>query len=112
MVTLKVRSDTPIHKLAGAIVIHIRNGENVELSTIGPQALQRGIKACVSARRFLKDDEEKSDLTIQPDIKDLVFDESSDRKGRISVVLHIYRTAFDKERVVSDHPSSNGQQTD
>lgn len=103
MVTLKVRGDTPTQKLAGAIVKHLRDGEEVSVSAIGHFALQRAIRACVGARRFLKQDEEKSDLIVQPDILDVVFEDSVEGKGKSCVILHIYKTSFDETKEVHDH---------
>lgn len=109
MVTLKVRGDTPTQKLAGAIVKHLRDGEDVDVSTIGAYALQRGIRACVVARRFLKQDEEKSDLIVLPEIYEVVFDDSTENKGKSCVILHIYKTKFDESRAVKDYSKLNGQ---
>ena len=101
MVTLKVRGDTPIQKLAGAIVKNLRDGNLLEVSVVGPAALNRAVKACIIARKFLKSDEEPSDLFIQPDFKVQTINSSLESQEVTSVILHIYKTDFVEERSVT-----------
>ena len=101
MVTLKVRGDTPIQKLAGAIVKNLREGSLIEISVVGPMALNRAMKACIIARKFLKSDEEPSDLYVQPDFKVQVNNSSAENQEVTCVILHIYKTEYIEEKSVT-----------
>ena len=102
MVTLKVRGDTPIQKLAGAIGKNLRENGAIDVSIVGPIALNRAVKACIIARKFLKSDEKPSDLYIQPDFRVQVNDNSSvDNPEVTCIILHIYKTEFNEERSVT-----------
>ena len=92
MATLKVSGKTQIQKLAGAIAGNIRQEGSAQISLVGASALNQAIKACIVARRFLKDDETPSDIAVQPEVT--------------TIRLHINKVPFDPAHAVSsDVPS-------
>ncbi len=103
MTTLKASGNTQIQKLAGAIAGNIRQEGSVQISLVGASALNQAIKACIVARRFLKDDENPSDIAIQPEFLMQNFSEPESTEARevTTIMLHISRAAFDPEHAVS-----------
>ena len=103
MTTLKASGNTQIQKLAGAIAGNIRQEGSVQISLVGASALNQAIKACIVARRFLKDDENPSDIAIQPEFLMQNFSEPESTEARevTTIMLHISRDAFDPEHAVS-----------
>ena len=94
MTTLKASGNTQIQKLAGAIAGNI--------SLVGASALNQALKACIVARRFLKDDEVKSDIVIQPEFLMQNFSEpESESREVTTIMLHIRKVDFDPEHAVS-----------
>lgn len=103
MTTLKASGNTQIQKLAGAIAGNIRQEGSVQISLVGASALNQAIKACIVARRFLKDDETPSDIAVQPEFLMQNFSEPASTEGRevTTIMLHIHKVDFDPERAVS-----------
>ena len=103
MTTLKASGDTKIQKLAGAIAGNIRQEGAVQVSLVGASALNQALKACIVARRFLKDDEQKSDIVIQPEFLMQNFSEPSSEESRevTTIMLHIKKVDFNPENAVS-----------
>jgi stage V sporulation protein S len=103
MTTLKASGNTQIQKLAGAIAGNIRQEGEVQISLVGASALNQAVKACIVARRFLKDDETPSDITVQPEFLMQNFSEPSSTETRevTTIMLHIKKTAFDPAHAVS-----------
>lgn len=50
---MKVRSNTGVNQLAGAIACEIRESGKVELQAIGPAAVNQAVKAVIVARSYL-----------------------------------------------------------
>lgn len=50
---MKVRSNTGVNQLAGAIAYEIRENGKVELQAIGPAAVNQAVKAVIVARGYL-----------------------------------------------------------
>ena len=108
MATLKVSGKTQIQKLAGAIAGNIRQEGSAQISLVGASALNQAIKACIVARRFLKDDETPSDIAVQPEFIRQNFAEDASEEGRevTTIRLHINKVPFDPAHAVSsDVPS-------
>ena len=103
MTTLKASGNTQIQKLAGAIAGNIRQEGAVQISLVGASALNQAIKACIVARRFLKDDETPSDIVIQPEFLMQNFSEPAAPESRevTTIMLHIKKTEFDPNNAVS-----------
>jgi stage V sporulation protein S len=103
MTTLKASGNTQIQKLAGAIAGNIRQEGAVQISLDGASALNQAIKACIVARRFLKDDETPSDIAIQPEFLMQNFSEPAAPEARevTTIMLHIKRAEFDPANAVS-----------
>lgn len=103
MTTLKASGNTQIQKLAGAIAGNIRQEGEVQISLVGASALNQALKACIVARRFLKDDEVKSDIAIQPEFVMQNFSDSASAENRevTTIMLHIKKVDFDPEHAVS-----------
>ena len=103
MTTLKASGNTQIQKLAGAIAGNIRQEGAVQISLVGASALNQAIKACIVARRFLKDDETPSDIAIQPEFLMQNFSEPAAPEAReaTTIMLHIKRAEFDPANAVS-----------
>lgn len=103
MTTLKASGNTQIQKLAGAIAGNIRQEGAVQISLVGASALNQALKACIVARRFLKDDETPSDIVIQPEFMMQNFSEPSTNESRevTTILLHIKKTEFDPNNAVS-----------
>ena len=104
MATLKVSGKTQIQKLAGAIAGNIRQEGSAQISLVGASALNQAIKACIVARRFLKDD----DIAVQPEFIRQNFAEEASEEGRevTTIRLHINKVPFDPAHAVSsDVPS-------
>ncbi len=103
MTTLKASGNTQIQKLAGAIAGNIRQEGSVQISLVGASALNQAIKACIVARRFLKDDENKCDIAIQPEFMMQNFTEPSDSAARevTTILLHITKAEFNPDHAVS-----------
>lgn len=103
MTTLKASGNTQIQKLAGAIAGNIRQEGAVQISLVGASALNQAIKACIVARRFLKDDQTPSDITIQPEFLMQNFSEPTAPEARevTTIMLHIKKAEFDPEHAVS-----------
>ncbi len=103
MTTLKASGNTQIQKLAGAIAGNIRQEGAVQISLVGASALNQAIKACIVARRFLKDDQEPSDFSVQPEFLLQLFSEPSSAEARevTTIMLHITKVAFDPAHAVS-----------
>ena len=103
MTTLKASGSTQIQKLAGAIAGNIRNEGSVQISLVGASALNQAVKACIVARRFLKDDENPSDICVQPEFLMQDFSEPATAETRevTTIMLHITKVAFDPEHAVS-----------
>jgi stage V sporulation protein SpoVS len=70
---------------------------------VGASALNQAIKACIVARRFLKDDETPSDIAIQPEFLMQNFSEPAAPEARevTTIMLHIKRAEFDPANAVS-----------
>lgn len=105
MTTLKAGGNTQIQKLAGAIAANIRSEGGVQISVVGASALNQAIKACIVARRFLKDDETPSDIAIQPEFMLQNFSEPSAEETRevTVILLHIRKAEFLPENAVSSN---------
>ena len=74
----------------------------VQISLVGASALNQALKACIVARRFLKDDEVKSDIVIQPEFLMQNFSEpESESREVTTIMLHIRKVDFDPEHAVS-----------
>ena len=103
MTTLKASGNTHIQKLAGAIAGNIRQEGAVQISLVGASALNQAIKACIVARRFLKDDQTPSDIVVQPEFLMQNFSEPSATESRevTTIMLHIKKTEFDPNNAVS-----------
>ena len=102
MTTLKASGNTQIQKLAGAIAGNIRQDGAVQISLVGASALNQALKACIVARRFLKDDEVKSDIVIQPEFLMQNFSEpESESREVTTIMLNIRKVDFDPEHAVS-----------
>lgn len=103
MTTLKASGNTQIQKLAGAIAGNIRQEGAVQISLVGASALNQAIKACIVARRFLKDDEKPADIAIQPEFLMQNFSEPSAPESRevTTIMLHIKKAEFDPACAVS-----------
>lgn len=103
MTTLKASGNTQIQKLAGAIAGNIRQEGAVQISLVGASALNQALKACIVARRFLKDDENKADIVLQPEFMMQNFSEpASDTTREVTtILLHIKKVDFDPENAVS-----------
>lgn len=50
---LKVKSDSNVKKVAGAIAEMVREGKEVEIQVIGAGALNQAVKALIVARGFV-----------------------------------------------------------
>ncbi|MFA6829875.1 MAG: stage V sporulation protein S [Bacilli bacterium] len=103
MTTLKASGNTQIQKLAGAIAGNIRQEGEVQISLVGASALNQAIKACIVARRFIKDDENPSDIAVQPEFLMQNFSEPSSAETRevTTIMLHIKKAEFDPAHAVS-----------
>lgn len=103
MATLKVSGKTQIQKLAGAIAGNIRQEGYAQISLVGASALNQAIKACIVARRFLKDDETPSDISVQPEFIRQNFAEQAAEESRevTTIRLHITKIPFDPAHAVS-----------
>lgn len=103
MTTLKASGNTQIQKLAGAIAGNIRQEGEVQISLVGASALNQALKACIVARRFLKDDENKSDIVLQPEFVMQNFSDEASAESRevTTIMLHIKKVDFDPEHAVS-----------
>jgi len=103
MYTLKASGNTQIQRLAGAIAGNIRQEGEVQISLVGASALNQAIKACIVARRFLKDDETPSDIMVQPEFMMQNFSdtESSETREVTTIMLHIRKVEFDPAHAVS-----------
>lgn len=103
MTTLKASGNTQIQKLAGAIAGNIRQEGAVQISLVGASALNQAMKACIVARRFLKDDENPSDIAVQPEFLMQNFSEPSADEARevTTIMLHIIKVDFDPAHAVS-----------
>lgn len=103
MTTLKASGSTQIQKLAGAIAGNIRQEGAVQVSLVGASALNQALKACIVARRFLKDDENPSDIYIQPEFMMQNFSEPTDAEARevTTIMLHILKAPYDPNTAVS-----------
>lgn len=103
MTTLKASGNTQIQKLAGAIAGNIRQEGVVQISLVGASALNQAVKACIVARRFLKDDQVPSDISLQPEFLMQNFSEPSSTETRevTTIMLHIAKVAFDPAHAVS-----------
>ena len=103
MTTLKASGNTQIQKLAGAIAGNIRQEGEVQISLVGASALNQALKACIVARRFLKDDEQKCDIVLQPEFMRQNFSEPSREESRevTTIMLHIRKVDFDPAHTVS-----------
>ncbi len=109
MTTLKASGNTQIQKLAGAIAGNIRQEGEVQISLVGASALNQAIKACIVARRFLKDDETPCDIIIQPEFLMQNFSEPSSEATRevTTIMLHIRKTDFDPAHAVSTEANNH-----
>ena len=103
MTTLKASGNTQIQKLAGAIAGNIRQEGEVQISLVGASALNQALKACIVARRFLKDDEQKCDIVLQPEFMMQNFSEPSSEESRevTTIMHHIRKVDFDPAHTVS-----------
>ena len=103
MTPLKASGNTQIQKLAGAIAGNIRQEGEVQISLVGASALNQALKACIVARRFLKDDEQKCDIVLQPEFMMQNFSEPSSEESRevTTIMLHIRKVDFDPAHTVS-----------
>ncbi|HIU70966.1 MAG TPA: stage V sporulation protein S [Candidatus Enterosoma merdigallinarum] len=103
MTTLKASGNTQIQKLAGAIAGNIRQEGEVQISLVGASALNQAIKACIVARRFLKDDPTPSDIAVQPEFLMQNFSEPAATENRevTTIMLHIHKVEFDPAHAVS-----------
>ena len=103
MTTLKASGNTQIQRLAGAIAGNIRQEGEVQISLVGASALNQALKACIVARRFLKDDETPSDIVLQPEFLMQNFSEPAAEEARevTTIMLHIRKVDFDPEHAVS-----------
>ena len=92
----------------GRSVVRIQEGE-VQISLVGASALNQAIKACIVARRFLKDDETPCDIIIQPEFLMQNFSEPSSEATRevTTIMLHIRKTDFDPAHAVSTEANNH-----
>ena len=114
MTTLKVSGNTHIQKLAGAIAVNLRQNGEVDISLVGASSLNQAIKACITARRFLKDDPTPSDLSIQPEfaIANYVGPTPDGLKTVTTIILHLTKIPFDKSRAIKDYSEEQQQNID
>ncbi len=112
MATLKVSGKTQIQKLAGAIAGNIRQEGYAEISLVGASALNQAVKACIVARRFLKDDETPSDIAVQPEFIRQNFAEPTSEESRevTTIRLHINKVPFDPAHAVSSEVPSHKEE--
>ncbi len=102
MTTLKASGNTQIQKLAGAIAGNIRTEGKVNISLVGASALNQALKACIVARRFLKDDPNKCDLYIQPEFVLQNFSDKGDETREVTTItLHVLKAEYNEETAVS-----------
>lgn len=113
MTTLKASGNTQIQKLAGAIAGNIRQEGAVQISLVGASALNQAIKACIVARRFLKDDAEPSDIYVQPEFLMQNFSEPTESESRevTTIMLHISKAPFDPAHAVSSEVPHHDEAT-
>lgn len=108
MITLKSSGTTPVQKLAGAIAANIRLKQDIEISMVGADALNQAIKACIIARRFLKADDSKSDIIVQPRFEITKYLEPSNEQKEITaIILSVRPAAFDPKYSVPDFDNNN-----
>lgn len=100
MTTLKASGNTQIQRLAGAIAGNIRIEGAVNVSLVGASALNQAIKACIVARRFLRDDNSPVDIVIQPEFSLQNFEENESRHEVTTILLHVRKVDFDPENAV------------
>jgi len=114
MTTLKASGNTQIQKLAGAIAGNIRQEGEVQISLVGASALNQAIKACIVARRFLKDDPTPSDIAIQPEfvMQNFATPYSEGDREVTTIMIHIKKAAFDPAHAVtSEVPQHENEAT-
>lgn len=75
---LKVKSTSPVNKVAGAIAEMVREGKQVEIHAIGAGAINQSIKALATARGYVATN--GLNLYCIPAFVDLKIDEA-DRTG-------------------------------
>ncbi|HBR85651.1 MAG TPA: stage V sporulation protein S [Firmicutes bacterium] len=92
MQTLKASSTTVIQKLAGSIAINIRSEGVVTVTVVGASALNQAVKACIVARRFLKDDG-NCDITVQPSFVPIASDRPTDGAEPVTGVQLLIKKA-------------------
>lgn len=112
MTTLKASGNTQIQKLAGAIAGNLRENGKVNVSLVGASALNQAIKACIVARRFLKDDKIQSDFTIQPEfvMQNFAQSKGEEPKEITSIVLHLVKVDYVNDNTV-ESVNSNKEST-
>lgn len=91
MKSLKVSAETDPGGLAGAIASTLRNGEEVELLSVGAGALNQAVKAVVLAKGFLS--KEGRDIAMEPDFL-LVEIEG---KERTAIDMHVFEILPEEE---------------
>jgi stage V sporulation protein SpoVS len=47
---LKVKSDTPVKKLAGSIILSLQDNTSVDMHCVGPHTVNQAVKATIIAR--------------------------------------------------------------
>ena len=85
---LKVSSKSSPASVAGAIAGLVKDGETVEIQTVGAGAVNQAIKAVAIARGFLVPN--GIDLACVPAFQDIEIAGESRTAIRLSVVPHVY----------------------
>lgn len=78
---MKVRSNTNVNKLAGAIAYEVRESGKVELQAIGPAAVNQAVKAVITARGYLIPD--GISIVIEPSFR------AVEREGKETTIVHM-----------------------
>lgn len=101
---LRVSKVTSVKALAGAIAANIRKDGHVDLSTVGPLALNQAIKAIVTARRYLQSDVNKSDLVAMPEYSVQYVKDDGIEVDRevLSLILHLKRSEYKAENDITN----------
>lgn len=109
MENLRVSKVTNVRSLAGAIAANIRKEGQVDVSAVGPIALNQAIKAVVSARRYLQSDDNKSDLIAIPEYHvQIIKDDTIDVDREVSsIVLHLKRCEYKEENDITVNRKNN-----
>lgn len=83
MKSLKVKNDSNVKKVAGAIAEMVREGEEVEMQVIGAGALNQAVKALIVARGFVSTN--GYDLSFIPAFVELDID--GEKRTGIKIIV-------------------------